>query len=80
MIAEQDRYTKISCISIHQEWNHQKLKLKLKCYDRNTNHLGINLTKHVQGLYTENYTHSSEKLKKTWSTGETLGHEPEDSV
>ena len=42
--------------------------------------LFLNLTKHVQGLYIENYTHSSEKLKKTWSTGETLGHEPEDSV
>lgn len=45
--------------------------LTIKIASKTTKHLGINVTKEVQEVHTENYKHGYEKLK-IYGNGETL--------
>ena len=56
MSSESFQDTKINCISIHQQWTTQ-YEIKKTIYKgiKKVQHLGINFTKKVQNMYTENY-------------------------
>lgn len=64
MSLESFQDTKINCISIHQQWTTQ-YEIKKTIYKgiKKVQHLGINFTKEVQNMNTENYK-TVERIKE----------------
>ena len=67
-VSGQKVITKTNCISIYPSNKQSKLKLRkefhLQIGSERIKHLGINLTKEVQDLYTESYKILSKDIKK----------------
>ena len=68
----QSQYSEISGIFVYQQWNIRNRNRKNIPFDiatRKIKYLGINLTKEVKDLYSENYTNWRKKLRKTQRNG-----------
>ena len=61
------QYSEITGILVHQQWNIRNRNQKKNPLDiatRKIKYLGINLTKEVKGLYSENYTTLKKEIKE----------------
>ena len=68
----QSQYTEISCISIHYNFSKGKVKktILFTIASKIIKYLGINLTKEMKDLYSENYT---TMIKKYWRRHKQMG-------
>ena len=68
----QSQYSEIKGIPVHQQRNcknRNQEKNPIDIATRKIKYLGINLTKEVKDLYSENYTTLKKKLRKTQTHG-----------
>ena len=62
-----DQHTKFSCPYIHQQWSNEIKKIILITRaNKRIKHQGINLTKEVKDLYTENYKTLLKEIPYSW--------------
>ena len=64
----ESKYSEIKGIFVYQQWNirsrNQEKKIPFDIPTRKIKYLGINLTKEVKDLYSENYTTVKKKIKE----------------
>ena len=68
----QSQHSEIKGILVHQQWNIRteiRKKLPFDIATRNIKYLGINLTKEVKDLYSENYTTLKKEIKEAQTNG-----------